>query len=141
MICSGCGRAAAASGEVCSGCRTISRIKFLWTHQLGSPEDSSGLSILRGCAGELTDLAESRSGRLFQEQAERESAARGGKGAPVAAPEEKPEEVETALLRKERGQLGRRSLLHLLFLWLRSRRRFLRTLTATAITTRARRKK
>ena len=57
MVCKGCWRPAT---EWCAGCRTVSRIKFLWTQQLGPLEDAPGLSSLRECAGLLSDLAEAR---------------------------------------------------------------------------------
>lgn len=91
MICSTCNRVAAFGSEVCSGCRTVSRIKFLWTHQLGPPEDGLGLGILRGCAGELTDLAEARSGRLSREA---EIQGKSGGQEPKAAPVEAPLQVK-----------------------------------------------
>ena len=63
MSCNGCPRPAIGW---CAGCRTVSRIKWIWGNNLGEPEDSVALSILRDCAGSLTDLAETRSGRLSQ---------------------------------------------------------------------------
>ena len=61
MSCKGCFRPAIGW---CSGCRTVSRIKWLWCNNLGAPGDIPALGVLRDCAGALTDLAESRSGRL-----------------------------------------------------------------------------
>ena len=57
MVCKGCWRPAS---EWCAGCRTVSRIKFLWTQQIGPFEEAPGLSSLRECAGLLSDLAEAR---------------------------------------------------------------------------------
>ena len=58
MSCRGCGRPAV---DWCAGCRTISRLKALWCG-LQSPDEGLGLSLLRECAGALTDVAEARAG-------------------------------------------------------------------------------
>ena len=61
MSCKGCPRPAR---DWCAGCRTLSRLNFLWTQQLGPFEDAPALNALRECAGVLSDLAEVRSSFL-----------------------------------------------------------------------------
>ena len=109
MICSGCGRPCNPTGDVCSGCRTVSRIRFLWGNQLGPPEDIPALSILRVCAGELTDLAESRSGRIAREKAEQAPPAEPVRPVEPRAPEKvpkksrEPKAKEEAVESREKG--------------------------------------
>ena len=55
MPCKLCGR---ESGPFCTGCRTVSRLKWLWESRLGLGDNPEALSALRNCAGALTDLAE-----------------------------------------------------------------------------------
>ena len=58
MSCQSCGR---PGFELCAGCRTITRLKNLWCSL--QPSDAGlGLSLLRECAGALTDVAEARGG-------------------------------------------------------------------------------
>ena len=47
---------------MCAGCRTVGRIRFLWSQQLRWADDIEGLAILRNCAGGLLDLVESQFG-------------------------------------------------------------------------------
>ena len=67
MSCKGCPRPAR---DWCAGCRTLSRLKFLWTQQLGPFEDAPALNAFRECAGVLSDLAEVRSSFLRQPEGE-----------------------------------------------------------------------
>ena len=58
MVCAECKRP--VSTDVCTGCRTLSRLKWLWQTQVGLLDESEALSCLRNCAGGLTDLVELR---------------------------------------------------------------------------------
>ena len=58
MVCSECKRS--ATTDVCTGCRTLSRLKWLWQTQIGVADEAEALSCLRNCAGGLTDLREQR---------------------------------------------------------------------------------
>ena len=58
MICGECGRR--TSSTTCTGCRTLGRIRFLWTSQIKPPDESEALGCLRFCAGGLADLVELR---------------------------------------------------------------------------------
>lgn len=90
MSCQSCGR---SGFELCAGCRTITRLKNLWC-SLEPSDEGLGLSLLRECAGALTDVAE----------------ARGGSGA--RAPKERGERSRRRRRREEPGEdrsRGRRS--------------------------------
>ena len=58
MSCPDCGRPLGVG--LCPGCRTVGRIKNLWSRQVKWGDDSEGLTILRSCAGCLLDLVETR---------------------------------------------------------------------------------
>ncbi len=61
MLCSLCGR---PSTGPCPGCRTVSRIRWLWSECVKGGDDTEALTALRSCAGVLTDLSEARSAYL-----------------------------------------------------------------------------
>ena len=82
----------------------MSRIRFLWANQLGAPEDTVALNVLRGCAGELTDLAETRSGRLFREKAEPASPVVPGGSEAGPAPVKPPKKVKEAKTKGEKAE-------------------------------------
>ena len=64
MVCGECGRRSVFSP--CTGCRTLGRIRFLWTSQIKTPDEGEALGCLRFCAGGLSDLVELRFGAEAQ---------------------------------------------------------------------------
>ena len=70
MNCRLCNR---PGGPFCTGCRTVSRVKWLWETRIGLSENPEALGVLRNCAGALTDLAElfAASGAPAPEERER----------------------------------------------------------------------
>ena len=64
MVCAECGRRSVFSP--CTGCRTLGRIRFLWTSQIKTPDEGEALGCLRFCAGGLSDLVELRFGTEAQ---------------------------------------------------------------------------
>ena len=85
MVCSECKRP--VTSDVCTGCRTLSRLKWLWQTQIGLLDEAEALSCLRNCAGGLTDLGEQR--------AHVEAQAAGGRGTGATAPDLGPEPAGT----------------------------------------------
>ena len=59
MVCKTCGRPL-TSLELCAGCRSLARTRWLWETRLKGGDDSEPLSILRNCEGALTDIGEVR---------------------------------------------------------------------------------
>ena len=87
MSCRLCNR---SGGPFCTGCRTVSRIKWLWEQRLGLTEGTEALAALRNCAGALTDLAEvlEASRRAVEEDLQRRGReVLGGLPAPAARSE------------------------------------------------------
>ena len=59
MVCKTCGRPL-TSLELCAGCRSLARTRWLWETRLKGGDDLEPLAILRNCEGALTDIGEVR---------------------------------------------------------------------------------
>ena len=90
MSCTLCGR---SGSDPCLGCRTLGRLAWLWREQILAPESSQGVTLLRDCAGALTDLSEIGSQRVAQEKAATEGATVREKVAPRPVGERKKVEA------------------------------------------------
>ena len=91
MKCKSCGH---PDFEWCPGCRTVSRIGWLWGTVLKAPHFGAGLQALRECAGVLTDLAESSNSFERAPAVGGSPAGAPGSGHQVPAAEEKEEEED-----------------------------------------------